>query len=88
MTNSIGKVIPKGTRVRIPKGATIRGTFPGPHKIAKRSYVVTVFTSTPVGYEKHGTPYITWVGAHGYWHDADIADVEVLEDSSETRPAA
>lgn len=73
-----GDVIQRGTRVRIPRGTTVWGTFPGSPKVAKRTHVVTAFDSTPHGYERYGTPYVTWVGEHGYWHHAAITDVEVL----------
>lgn len=80
-------VIARGTRVRIPKGTRIWGTFPGRERTARRAYVVTVFHSSPVGYEAYGTPHITWVGAGGYWHEAAVADVEVLDDAT-SRPTA
>ena len=71
-------VIPKGTKVRIPKGTVIWGTFKEGTKEAGRNQTVTVFDSTPKGYEQYGEPYIVWPGTGGYWHNARVEDVEIL----------
>ena len=74
----------RGTKVRIPKGTYIWGTFAGHEKLAGRTYTVSVFDSSP-GYpadERYGIKglpeHVTWPGAGGYWHNAALADVEVL----------
>lgn len=80
----------KGRKVRIPKGTVITGTFPERRKVAGRTYTVTAHhfdrgytgdTHIPPE-SKHyigpRPPRLCWVGAGGYWHYADFADVEVL----------
>lgn len=75
-------------RVRIPKGTTITGTFPGAARTAGTSFTVDVF-DIYVGYVardawdgRHmvGKPTsVVWVGSGGYWHYADFEDVEIVE---------
>lgn len=78
--------LPKGTPVRIPKGTRITGTFPGAsEKLARRTYVVSIFASDNEYTYKDYQDTITvpakvcWVGAGGYWHYANLDDVEVVE---------
>jgi hypothetical protein len=78
--------VPKGTRVRIPKGTKIWGTFKGGRKVAGRTYVVTVDWSSPknhVGPTGNEKPELTWAGAGGYWHRCHVEDVEILPDQGE-----
>lgn len=80
----IGKALPKrGDRVKIPKGTMINGTFPESTKVASRTYTVTI-TRAASGYPGEGERVpgrpaeVTWVGGGNYWHNASIADVEIL----------
>ena len=72
-------VFPRGTKVQIPKGTPLWGTFPGYRKVAGRTYTVEIVDSTAVGYEEFGEPYVTWAGSGGYWHHANLNDVEVVK---------
>lgn len=63
----------RGDRVRIRKGAYIKTTHPGGHRIAGRAYVVTLsHDSFPAHYETvaPGEIVVSWAGAGGYWCDA------------------
>lgn len=78
-----GRYMPqRGDTIRIPKGTRITGTFPGDPKIAGRTYTVTVFDSTAEyeGDAKFGKreAEVTWVGTGSYWHNARLADVELI----------
>ena len=77
-------------KVRIPKGTVITGSFPGPAKVAGRTYVVEIQPHhLYAGYlpnddwdRRHGlgvAASVSWTGAGGYWHEADWEDVEVIE---------
>jgi hypothetical protein len=71
-----------GSKVRIPKGTKIWGTFPEHTKVAGRTYTVAI-KAVDRGYPE--TPSypgredeVVWAGAGGYWHYAKLADVEVV----------
>lgn len=72
-------MISKGSRVSVPKGTLITGTFPGKAKRAKRTYTVTVF-AYDVGYAESTLASgredrVCWVGGAGYWHYALASEV-------------
>lgn len=77
----------KGQQVTIPKGTTIDCTGPQRTKVAARTYKITVHDVYPgiVAYrdynrDSRGTdgivrprnPRVVWIGAGGYWHEADV----------------
>ena len=76
----------QGQRVRIRKGTVISKTKSGSSFVAGRTYVVEVrsLDNGADGYVRDGhvveaqNPRVVWVGSGGYWHSADINDVEVL----------
>ena len=77
-----GESIKAGTRVRIPAGTPIHGTFKAGHKTSGTSYSVLVDNVSP-GYEDTSyapgrPPEITWVGSGGYWHTCEALLVEAL----------
>ncbi len=74
--------IERGTKVRIPKGTVITGTFPDRIKEAGRTYTVTAhafdkgYPESVIGEGREDR--VCWVGAGGYWHYAAASDVEEI----------
>lgn len=86
----------KIARVRIPKDTVLTGTFAGGEKFAGRTYEVDVMFADK-GYVPNN-PWdvehavgragsVTWPGAGGYWHEADVEDIVVLSGSLGFDPA-
>lgn len=81
--------ITTGSKVRIPKGIAITGTFIETKKMSKRSQVVVVdhildAHSCPDCSEGRSGPLhpakVVWAGSGGYWYEAPIDLVEELPD--------
>lgn len=84
--------IKRGDSVRLRAGAPVRTTHPTRRCITnKRTRTVTVLSidcgqSRCIGYDDAGNqiwqhisdPGIRWAGTGGYWHTADLIDVEAL----------
>jgi hypothetical protein len=72
----------RGSKVRIPKGTVITGTFPEGIKEAQRTYTVRVHAfdkGYPESVISEGrVDRVCWVGTGGYWHYADASDVEEI----------
>lgn len=77
----------KGSKVKIPKGITVKTTYHG-ERIVGRTYTVTVHDVYPVqhGYREYGgrefkrpePAKIVWPGTGGYWSTAAVGDIEVI----------
>jgi hypothetical protein len=82
VTDLAGRAISKGTRVRVPKGTVITGTFAESIKEAKTSRVVVVHRVSSGWEETRMVPgqvaEITWVGSGGYYHSCAASEVEVV----------
>jgi hypothetical protein len=81
-----GSEIVAGTRIRIPAGTEIGGTFAGAAKVAKRDYEVTVDradpgwpATSPHRYDQGREDQVVWAGSGGYWHSCSADAVEVVE---------
>lgn len=75
----------RGDRIRIPKGITVTGTFPGGKRTTKRMSVAEVFYVTSTYNEqegKEGPAKVVWGGHKGYWNEASYLDVEKIEEPS------
>ena len=85
----------KGDRVRILKGCPLSTTHPKHNDTkgrytASRSQVITVHHTLPGMTEYYGTerethlsnPSVCWPGSGGYWIDADINYVELVDDTT------
>jgi hypothetical protein len=72
----------KGDIVVIKKGTKYHSTRDGQYHIAGKTYKVKVdHLITGAEYMDRGkmivkNPVVTWVGSGGYWHRADVNDVE------------
>lgn len=81
--------IKRGDKVRIPKGTEIRSMGrKGTHKAGRAQTIIvnhmcTGSTSLPFqGPPEHfSNPKVIWPGSGGYWSEADINDVELIESS-------
>lgn len=67
-----------GDKVRIKKGTRIKTTSNRNIVIAQRTYTVKLHNVSPsYQYDQVIIPArVEWVGAGGYWHEADLSDVE------------
>lgn len=75
-------MLQQGSKVRIPKGTVIVGTFPESIKEAQRTYVVTLKAFDKGWPESHMADgredRVCWAGTGGYWHYAAASDVEEI----------
>lgn len=78
--------VTKGTRIRIPKGTSVRSMGKRGRYKAGKTYEVTVdhvISGGATGYGSEKTtlnPEVVWPGSGGYWVGADINDVKILKD--------
>jgi ribosomal protein L27 len=79
--------IKKGNIVLIKKGTKFHSTRDGQYHTAGKTYKIKVFDlyKGAQWMENHEegevvhNPEVVWVGSGGYWHRADINDVEKVE---------
>jgi len=80
-----GADIPRGTRVVIPEGcAIVSDMSPGvtaADRVARRTHVVRVDHTSSGMRGAYREPTVRWAGSGGYWREAFLQDVEVVDEA-------